>query len=81
LNKRKETGRKAPAAPELEQRLTTSIQALKSELEEKGLLIQVRGEINCSDQLKVVAARLNEKSAAQGRPKSFARRATAGKAA
>ena len=65
----------AGSAKELEQRLTTSIQALKSELEEKGLLIQVReGEINSlRSELKVVAARLNEKSAAQGQTEELLR--------
>jgi hypothetical protein len=65
----------AGSAKELEQRLTTSIQALKSELEEKGLLIQVReGEINSlQSELKVVAARLNEKSDAQGQTEELLR--------
>ena len=65
----------AGVAKELEQRLTTSIQALKSELEEKGLLIQVRdGEINSlQSEIKVVAARLNEKADARGQAEELLR--------
>ena len=53
---------------ELEHRLTASIHALNTEIEEKGSLIRVRdGEINSlRSELKVFTARLNENSDAQG---------------
>jgi chromosome segregation ATPase len=60
---------------ELEQRLTATIQGLNSEVEEKGLLIHLRdGEIDAlRSQLKIVAARLNEKSDSQGRTEELLR--------
>ena len=65
----------AGIAKELEHRLTASLQALNSEVEEKSQLIQARdGEINAlRSELKVVAARLNEKSNAQGHTEELLR--------
>lgn len=65
----------AGIAKELEQRLQASIQALNTEVEENGLLIQVRdGEINSlRSETKVLTARLHEKLDAQGQSEELLR--------
>lgn len=65
----------AGRAKELEQRLQASIQALNTEVEEQGLLIQVRdGEINSlRSETKVLTARLQEKSDAQRQSEALLR--------